>query len=84
MTARSNNRFNWDFSGTSSVTTGNTITVQVTTPTGLVTLGSTTVPLTGRWRLTVSNSTTVIPSANPTATITSSQGTVRTVQVISN
>jgi hypothetical protein len=84
VTARSNNRFNWDISGTSSVTTGNTITVQVTTPTGLVTLGSTTVPLTGRWRLTVSNSTTVIPSANPTATITSSQGTVRTVQVISN
>jgi hypothetical protein len=84
VTARSNNRFNWDFAGTSSVTTGNTITVQVTTPTGLVTLGSTAVPLTGRWRLTVSNSTTVIPSANPTATITSSQGTVRTVQVISN
>jgi hypothetical protein len=84
VTARSNNRFNWDFTGTSSVTTGNTITVQVTTPTGLVTLGSTTVPLTGRWRLTVSNSTTVIPSANPTATITSSQGTVRTVQVIAN
>ncbi|MHC8367436.1 Ig-like domain-containing protein [Pseudomonas sp. ZT5P21] len=81
VTARSNNRFNWDFTGTSSVTTGNTITIQVTTPTGLVTLGSTTVPLTGRWRLTVSNSTTVIPSANPTATIRSSQGTVRTVAV---
>jgi hypothetical protein len=81
VTARSNNRFNWDVSGTSSVTTGNTITVQVTTPTGLVTLGTTTVPLTGRWRLTVSNSTTVIPSANPTATIRSSQGTVRTVAV---
>ncbi|HCS43551.1 MAG TPA: hypothetical protein DIW52_12090, partial [Pseudomonas sp.] len=79
--ARSNNRFNWDFSGTSSVTTGNTITIQVTTPTGLVTLGTTTVPVTGRWRLTVSNSTTVIPSANPTATIGSSQGTVRTVAV---
>lgn len=84
VTARSNNRFNWDFTGTSSVTTGNTITIQVTTPTGLVTLGTTTVPLTGRWRLTVSNSTTVIPSANPTATIRSSQGTVRTVNVISN
>ncbi|RLU10369.1 hypothetical protein CS078_09625 [Pseudomonas prosekii] len=79
--ARSNNRFNWDFTGTSSVTTGNTITVQVTTPTGLVTLGTTTVPVTGRWRLTVSNSTTVIPSANPTATIRSSQGTQRTVAV---
>ncbi|TDF84139.1 Ig-like domain-containing protein [Pseudomonas sp. H9] len=81
VTARSNNRYNWDLSGTSSVTTGNTITVQVTTPTGLVTLGSTAVPLTGRWRLTVSNSTTVIPTAAPTATIRSSQGTVRTVPV---
>ncbi|QXI41248.1 cadherin-like domain-containing protein [Pseudomonas wayambapalatensis] len=81
VTARSNNRFNWDISGTSSVTTGNTITVQVTTPDGLVTLGSTTVPVTGRWRLAVSNSTTVIPTANPTATIRSSQGTVRTVPV---
>ena len=35
-------------------------------------------------RLTVINSTTVIPSANPTATITSSQGTVRTVSVTAN
>lgn len=79
--ARSNNRYNWDFSGTSSVTTGNTVTVKVTTTNGLVTLGSTAVPLTGRWRLSISNSTTVIPSANPTATITTSQGTVRTVPV---
>ncbi|VVP91282.1 hypothetical protein PS918_03259 [Pseudomonas fluorescens] len=84
VSARSNNRFTWDFAGTSSVTTGNTITVQVTTPTGLQTLGTTTVPVTGRWRLTQNNLTTVVPSANPTATITSSQGTVRTVQVISN
>lgn len=84
VSARSNNRFTWDFAGTSSVTTGNTITVQVTTPTGLATLGTTTVPVTGRWRLTVNNITTVIPSANPTATISSSQGTVRTVSVISN
>ncbi|MBA1203292.1 hypothetical protein G7009_16290 [Pseudomonas capeferrum] len=82
VTARSNNRFNWDISGTSSVTTGNTITVQVTTASGLVTLGSTTVPLTGRWRLAVSNSTTAVPTASPTATIRSSQGTVRTVPVI--
>ncbi|MBV6287027.1 Ig-like domain-containing protein [Pseudomonas aegrilactucae] len=80
--ARSNNRFNWDISGTSSVITGNTITVQVTTTAGLVTLGTTTVPLTGRWRLTVNNSTTAIPTAAPTATIRSSQGTVRTVPVV--
>ncbi|MGH8437592.1 MAG: Ig-like domain-containing protein [Pseudomonas sp.] len=81
VTARSNNRFNWDLSGTSSVATGNTVTVQVTTPSGLVTLGSTAVPLTGRWRLSVSNSTTVIPTAAPSATIRTSQGTVRTVPV---
>ncbi|NIE74706.1 hypothetical protein F3J45_09695 [Pantoea sp. Ap-967] len=79
--ARSNNRYNWDISGTSSVTTGNTITVQVTTTTGVQTLGTTTVPVTGRWRLTVSNSTTVIPTASPTATVTSSQGSTRTVNV---
>ncbi|MGZ7457725.1 Ig-like domain-containing protein [Pseudomonas sp. Ma2-10] len=84
VSARSNNRFTWDFAGTSSVITGNTITVQVSTPTGLATLGTTTVPVTGRWRLSLNNTTTVIPSANPTATITSSQGTVRTVSVISN
>ncbi|WDY60117.1 Ig-like domain-containing protein [Pseudomonas sp. PSKL.D1] len=79
--ARSNGRYNWDISGTSSVTTGNTITVRVTTTTGVQTLGTTTVPVTGRWRLTVSNSTTVIPTAAPQATITSSQGTTRTVNV---
>lgn len=84
VSARSNNRFTWDFAGTSSVTTGNTITIQVSTPTGLQLLGTTTVPVTGRWRLTVNNITTVIPSANPTATITSSQGTTRSVSVISN
>ncbi|WP_433736058.1 Ig-like domain-containing protein [Pseudomonas putida] len=84
VSARSNNRFTWDFAGTSSVTTGNTITIKVTTPTGLQTLGTTTVPVTGRWRFTANNITNVVPSANPTATITSSQGTTRTVQVISN
>ncbi|WP_449432751.1 Ig-like domain-containing protein [Pseudomonas putida] len=82
VTARSNNRFNWDLSGTSSVTTGNTITVRVTTTTGVQTLGTTTVPVTGRWRLSVSNSTTVIPTAAPTATVTSSQGSTRTINVV--
>ncbi|CAI8721058.1 Ig-like domain-containing protein [Pseudomonas soli] len=82
VTARSNNRFNWDISGTSSVTTGNTITVRVTTTSGVQTLGTTTVPVTGRWRLTVSNSTTLIPTAAPTATVTSSQGTTRTTNVV--
>lgn len=84
VSARSNNRFTWDFAGTSSVTTGNTITIKVTTPTGLQTLGTTTVPVTGRWRFTANNITNVVPSANPTATITTSQGTLSTVPVISN
>jgi len=84
VSARANNRFTWNFAGTSSVTTGNIITIKVTTPTGLVTLGTTTVPGNGRWRLTVNNTTTIVPSANPTATITSSQGSVRTVPVIAN
>ncbi|MHB2081559.1 Ig-like domain-containing protein [Pseudomonas asiatica] len=81
VTARSNNRYNWDLSGTSSVTTGNTVTVRVTTTAGVQTLGTATVALTGRWRLAVSNSTTIIPTAAPTATITTSQGTTRTVNV---
>ena len=82
VTARSNNRFNWDISGTSSVTTGNTVTVRVTTTTGEQVLGTVAVPITGRWRLAVGNSTTMIPTAAPTATVTSSQGTTRTVNVI--
>ncbi|MDZ3992050.1 Ig-like domain-containing protein [Pseudomonas sp. Teo4] len=82
VTARSNNRFNWDFSGTSSVTTGNVVTVRATTTTGVQTLGTATVPANGRWRLSVSNSTTAIPTAAPTATITTSPGTTRTVNVV--
>lgn len=82
VTARSNNRFNWDISGTSSVTTGNTVTVRVTTTTGEQVLGTVTVPITGRWRLAVGNSTTMIPTAAPTATVTSSQGTTRTINVV--
>ncbi|MFJ4053735.1 Ig-like domain-containing protein [Pseudomonas sp. NPDC089743] len=82
VTARSNNRFNWDISGTSSVTTGNTVTVRVSTTTGEQVLGTVTVPVTGRWRLAVGNSTTAIPTAAPTATVTSSQGTTRTVNVV--
>ncbi|MDF9757235.1 VCBS repeat-containing protein [Pseudomonas hunanensis] len=64
------------------MTTGNTITVRVTTTSGVQTLGTTTVPVTGRWRLSVSNSTTLVPTAAPTATVTSSQGSTRTVNVV--
>ncbi|MNN96622.1 hypothetical protein D3C81_2156470 [compost metagenome] len=56
--------------------------MRVTTTTGVQTLGTATVPVNGRWRLAVSNSTTLIPTAAPTATITTSPGTTRTVNVV--
>lgn len=76
---RLGNRATWSFNGTSSTRTGNTVTVQVTTTAGLVELGSAPVLANGRWRLSVTG--TQLPSANPTATITSSVGTVRTVPI---
>lgn len=79
--ARSNNRFNWDLAGTTSAVVGNTITAQVSTPDGLVTLGTATVPTSGRWRLPVTT-TDVVPTTNPTVTIRSSLGTVRTAQIV--
>ncbi|MNK92038.1 hypothetical protein D3C87_1121560 [compost metagenome] len=79
VTARAGNRFTWNFTGTSSTILGNTVTIQVTTPTGLVTLGTANVAITGRWTLNVTNA--VAPSVNPTATIRSTPGSVRTVNV---
>lgn len=77
---RTGNRFSWDLSGTSSVITGNTITVSVTTPTGTVVLDSVAVPVTGRWRVSVVNA--IAPSGtNPTATARSAVGTVRTLPI---
>jgi hypothetical protein len=80
VSARSNNRFTWTFAGTSSALLGNSVTVQVSTPTGLVTLGTAPVAITGRWTLSVTNSA-IVPSVNPTATIRSAAGSVRTVNV---
>lgn len=80
VTARANNRFTWAFTGTSSGILGNSVTIQVTTPTGPVTLGTAAVAITGRWTLTVTNSA-IVPSVNPTATIRSALGSVRTVNV---
>ncbi|HDS1818911.1 TPA: cadherin-like domain-containing protein [Pseudomonas putida] len=79
--ARANDRLTWDLSGTSSAVVGNTLTIQVTTSNGLVTLGTATVPISGRWRLSTTT-TGVVPSAAPTVTIRSSLGTVRTVPVV--
>ncbi|AOE87533.1 Ig-like domain-containing protein [Pseudomonas sp. TCU-HL1] len=81
FTLRSGNRVTWSLDGQSSVTTGNSVRVRVTTTNGPQDLGTVVVPLSGRWRLSVTT-TNVVPSANPTATITSSQGTVRTVPLV--
>ncbi|UVJ41813.1 Ig-like domain-containing protein [Pseudomonas sp. LS1212] len=78
--ARVGGRFTWDISGASGIILGNTITVQVATPTGLVTLGTASVALTGRWRLVVTNS--IVPGANPTATARSSAGSTISFPVV--
>lgn len=80
FTLRSNGRVTWSLDGTTSVTTGNSVRVQVTTNAGLTDLGSVSVPASGRWRVSVTT-TNVLPTANPTATITTSAGTVRTVPI---
>ncbi|MCY1412988.1 Bacterial Ig domain protein [compost metagenome] len=80
-TARAGGRYDWTFSGNSSVILGNTITVYVNTPNGVVPLGNASVSLLlGRWSLTVNNST-IAPSSPPTAAVRSSLGTVRNVTV---
>ncbi|MDT4862995.1 hypothetical protein FQZ97_976830 [compost metagenome] len=78
FTLRSNNRVTWALDGVSSITTGNSVRVQVTTTTGLLDLGNVAVPASGRWRVSVTT-TGAVPTATPTATITTSHGTVRTV-----
>ncbi|MCY1341647.1 Bacterial Ig domain protein [compost metagenome] len=78
--ARAGGRYTWDLTGTSSRTTGNVITVQVSTASGPVVLGTAPVAANGRWRLAVTG-TTPVPTASPTATITSSFGNTQTVNV---
>lgn len=80
--ARNNNRHTWSFDGTSSLVTGNVISVDVTTATGVVNIGTASVPATGRWRLSITT-TGLVLGASTTATIRSSFGTVRTVPVVS-
>ena len=80
VTIKSGNRFTWDISGTAGTTAGNTITVQATTPNGLVTLGTTNVPVSGRWRL-VANNSSIAPSAAPTVTVRSAAGNTTTAPV---
>lgn len=70
-------RITWDIRGTSSLVTGNAITVEVSTPDGMALLDTAQVLANGSWRISVTNA--LQPSENPTATLTSSGGTVNTV-----
>jgi hypothetical protein len=83
VTARSNGRYYWVLSGTTSRGPGNSITATATTTTGTVNLGAATLTPTAtgaRWNIAV---TTVgsPPSPSPTATITSAFGKTVTVPV---
>jgi hypothetical protein len=86
VTARSNSRYYWVLSGTTSRGTGNTITATATTTTGPVNLGAATLTPTvtgARWNIAV---TTIGsgPSPSPTATVTSAFGKTVTVPIKAN
>ncbi|MGO5000052.1 Ig-like domain-containing protein [Oceanisphaera sp. W20_SRM_FM3] len=74
------NRLTWSLQGQTSLATGNTITVEVSTTNGPVILGTATPTQAGSWRL-VTRTTDVVLTANPTATIRSAFGTVTTIPV---
>ncbi|MCQ4347454.1 Ig-like domain-containing protein [Pseudomonas stutzeri] len=84
VTRGNNNRFSWELSGTTTLTTNNTLTIDVTTTGGTVRLGSATPNRNnGRWSLTVRNSATLVPTPTPSATVTASNGDSVTVPVTS-
>ena len=76
-----NGRASWDIQGTTSRPQGNQIRIEVTTTRGVVQLGTATPAGNGRWRLSVNNSTTFIPSATPSATVRSTFGGVSTAPI---
>lgn len=78
LRVRSGDRHTWDLRGNTSLATGNTITVEVSTNNGPVSLGTATLSLTGQWRLSANTTGLSVP-ANPTATIRSAFGTVLVV-----
>ncbi|WP_223545978.1 Ig-like domain-containing protein [Pseudomonas sp. A-B-19] len=84
VTARSNSRWYWVLSGTTSRGTGNTITATATVTTGTANLGTATLTPTAtgaRWNIAV---TTVGsgPSPSPTATVKSAFGKTVTVPIV--
>ncbi|WP_085729365.1 Ig-like domain-containing protein [Pseudomonas sp. R37(2017)] len=86
VTARSNGRYYWVLSGTTSRGTGNTIKATATTTTGTANLGTATLTPTAtgaRWNIAVTT-VGVTASSSPTATITSAFGKTITVPVKAN
>ncbi|MFZ6049090.1 Ig-like domain-containing protein [Pseudomonas sp. CR3202] len=76
--AARNGRYSWTFAGTTSRPQGNQIRVEVSSTQGQVLLGTATPSGNGRWRLSVNNSTAVVPTANPSVTVRSTSGGVAT------
>ena len=86
VTARSNSRWYWVLSGTTSRGAGNTITATATTTTGTVNLGAAVLTLTptgARWNIAVTTAGSG-PSPSPTATIKSAFGKTVTVPIKAN
>jgi len=84
VTARSNSRYTWELAGTTSLATGNTITVTASTVAGPLSLGTAMLSPTGsgaRWRVSVTT-TGSAPTSNPTVTVNSSAGTKVTAPIV--
>ncbi|AYC32957.1 hypothetical protein D3880_11470 [Pseudomonas cavernae] len=81
LRAKTNSRFEWQVSGTTSRPAGNTMRIEVTTTNGLALLGNAVPAANGRWSLKVNNNGAIVPSATPSARVTSTFGTVRTAPV---
>ncbi|AYF89968.1 hypothetical protein D6Z43_23515 [Pseudomonas sp. DY-1] len=76
--AGSNNRYSWDIQGTTSRPQNNQIRIEVTSTQGTALLGTATPAANGRWKLSVNNSSAIVPSASPGVTVRSTFGGVRT------
>ncbi|WP_166367152.1 Ig-like domain-containing protein [Pseudomonas akapageensis] len=86
VSGRSNSRYTWSVSGTTSKATGNTITVIAATTGGPLTLGTATLmaaPTGARWQLSVTT-TGNGPSPSPTVTVKSSLGQSVTAPISAN
>ncbi|NUU39200.1 Ig-like domain-containing protein [Pseudomonas sp. C2B4] len=83
VTVRSNNRYTWDLSGTTSRGTGNTLAVTAATTAGPLSLGNailTPIGTGARWRVSITT-TGAGPAPNPTVTITSTFGKTVTAPI---